>query len=402
MRAAHLLILPALAATGCENDQSINRIRTPPIAQITWPAPSSTLRQGEGPQPFNGTVYDEYDPAPSLDVRWIIDDDEEAAISAEADEDGFLVLDLDVDSMDVGEHLTELMVVDSDGEMDIFGMTWFLKGPISAPDVEILDPEDGAFFEPGEEITFRGEATDEGTEDLSSLVFVWTSSLVADPLEGAISADGQSVLFTDSLPEGSHTITLTATDLDGEVGEDSIQINIGEVVEPAQPGDLVFSEMMINPEIVQDEVGEWVELYNTASYAIDVAGYTFRDDDYDEYELEGPLLVAGNDFIVLCADTSPSRNGGVPCDGAFKRASADALALGNNSDEVILARPDGVIIDAVYYDREWFTKGVAIGLDPDEVDADTNDSPDSWCDQTTVMTSGGEPGTPGRRNDNCF
>ena len=51
----------------------------------------------------------------------------------------------------------------------------------------------------------------------------------------------------------------------------------------AKPGDLVFSELMINPEVVDDENGEWVELYNTAGYPIDVAGYSFHDLDYDAY-----------------------------------------------------------------------------------------------------------------------
>lgn len=396
-------IAAATTLVACQNDQKINRITSAPVAAITWPEPNSVLRQGEGPQAFNGTAFDAFDGPEDLTVTWILDG--ETTFDDALDADGFTVLDLDVEELALGEHTIELEVIDSDGDLDRVGITWELKGPISAPDVTITAPGDGDFFLSGSEITFEGNATDIGT-DLSDLVFAWSSSLDGD-LPGAFSnGKGGSVLFADGsssplLTDGNHTITLQVTDLDGEVGQDTIVVSVGEILEPAEPGDLVFSEMMINPQVVQDEVGEWVELYNTASYAIDVAGYTFRDNDYDEYALEGPLLVAGKDYIVLCADTNMARNGGVPCDGAFKRKSADALALGNGSDEVILARPDGVIIDEVYYTSDWFTAGVAIGLDPDRLDADVNNSASNWCNQTTVTTSGGEPGTPGRDNDPC-
>jgi len=389
--------------TACQNDQKINRIMSPPVAAITWPEPNAVLRQGEGPLAFNGTAFDGHDGPDTLDIQWILDT--EVIFDDSLDEDGFTVLELDASGLDLGEHLVELEVVDSDGDMDRVGITWILKGPLSAPDVTITAPGDGDFFLSGEEITFEGLATD-SSADLSTLDFAWHSSVDGDLLGAFSNGKGGSVLFADGgssplLSDGTHTITLEVTDADGELGLDTIAISVGDIQAPAEPGDLVFSEMMINPMVVHDEVGEWVELYNTASYAIDVSGYTFRDKDFDEHELEGPLLVAGKDYIVLCADTSASRNGGVPCDGAFKRKSADALALGNNTDEVILARPDGVIIDEVYYDREWYTPGVAIGLDPTRLDADVNNSASNWCNQTTVTTSGGEPGTPGRDNDPC-
>ncbi|MEZ4317726.1 MAG: lamin tail domain-containing protein [Myxococcota bacterium] len=174
-------------------------------------------------------------------------------------------------------------------------------------------------------------------------------------------------------------------------------------VQEAQPGDLVFSELMINPEVVDDENGEWVELYNTASYPIDVAGYSFHDLDYDSWDLTGPFLVPPGGYFVLCAETSMDLNGGVPCDGWFSRVSlGGGLALANVPDEVVLTRPDGVEIDRLEYGADWFTSGVAIGLDPSVLDSTGNDSLDVWCDQVTVISTGGEPGTPGEENDPCW
>ena len=390
-----LVVLAALAA--CQQDSGLNRIVVAPDVAITTPAPNALYRQGDGPQPFNGEVVDEYDGPEDLLVEWVLDETE--PVLGDLDEEGRVSLQLDVDAFELGEHRIELRATDSDGEVGRAAILWTLWGPLSAPDVTITAPDDGSLFSPGEEITFRGTATDASTPD-DQLTFAWTSDRQG-PLSGDISGNGESVLFTSDLEDGTHLITLSVTDLDGETGQDSIEVRIGDVIEPAEPGDLVFSEMMINPSIVADEVGEWVELYNTASYAIDIGGYTFHDKDYDMYILEGPLVVAGKDYIVLCADMSRSRNGGVPCDGPFKRETSDALALGNNTDEVILSRPDGVVIDEVYYNRDWYTIGVATGLDPNFLESDENDKSDKWCDQSTIISSGGEPGTPGRENDPC-
>lgn len=387
-------LLPLLIA--CQNDTSINRIHGPPEVAIVSPTPLEVLRKGEA-HVFLGTATDGFDTPATMTLTWILDRGEE--FPSDVDANGDLTLAIDVEPLALGEHLIELKAVDSDGDEALVGVPWVLDGAISAPQVTITAPEDGAFYVPGEEITFVGEATDNNTA-ADALSFAWTSDLDG-ALSGAISGDGQSVLFTSALTLGTHAIHLEVTDGDGEVGLDTVTVTIGEEVAPAEPGDLVFSELMINPEIVFDEAGEWVELYNTAGYAIDVAGYTFHDLDLDSEILEGPLLVAPGGYVVLCANVDAALNGGVPCDGAFKRKTSGALALGNSGDEVILSSPTGVVIDEVVYTADWFDAAVSIGLDPDQLDSANNDDESMWCNQTTVTIAGGEPSTPGRANDPC-
>ena len=143
--------------------------------------------------------------------------------------------------------------------------------------------------------------------------------------------------------------------------------------------------------------------YNTSSSPIEISGYSFHDLDYDSYTIVGSTVVAPFSYVVLCANLDPNVNGGVPCDVAFVRGSGGpgAMALGNDGDEVVLSRPDGVVIDEVVYDGTWFTPAVATGLDPLQLDADNNDDETMWCDQTTVQGAGREPGTPGTVNDPC-
>ena len=108
----------------------------------------------------------------------------------------------------------------------------WLKAPNQLPNVTITSPTDGLTFNEGDPITFQGKATDPEDGALTGSSLVWTSSI-----DGQIGI-GES-LITSSLPVGTHTITLTATDSDGYSALTSINITIGKAeptpqVEPSQ------------------------------------------------------------------------------------------------------------------------------------------------------------------------
>ncbi|MFN7147129.1 MAG: lamin tail domain-containing protein, partial [Myxococcota bacterium] len=385
-----LVLLPLLLAA-CGNDNSLKRNNTPPSVAITAPADGEVFRQGAGLLLLTGVVADTYDDPADLTVTLTVGTDAPAPVVPDAE--GLVSAELSVDALALGPLTLVLAATDSDGDYAEASVIVDVQGPIGAPTVTITAPADGAAYVWGDAVTFRGTATDLTTA-AGDLTFAWSSDLDG-PLPDAVSGDGASALFTEGLSVGTHVVTLTATDLDGEIGADTVTVVIEEEVVVPEPGDLVFSEMMVNPQIVEDEVGEWVELYNTSGSTLDITGYSFRDDDVDLQILEGPLLVAPHDFVVLCANMDPRQNGGVPCDGHFERISTGGgLALANGPDELVLARPDGVEIDWLHYDDTWYTLGVALGLDPDELDDTVNDDPAYWCDQTTLVAPMVEPGTP--------
>jgi hypothetical protein len=212
------------------------------------------------------------------------------------DADGGVTVELALDDQPLGALALTLTVVDTDGASATATVTVDIAGPLGSPTVVITTPEDGSVATVGDAVAFRGEATDQ-TTPADDLVFVWTSDLDG-ALAGAVSGDGASALFTETLSVGTHVVTLSATDTDGEVGTDTVTLVVEEEVVIAEPGDLVFSEMMVNPESVEDDFGEWVELYNTSGSAIDITGYSFRDDDVDLQVLEGPLLVAAHAPVI--------------------------------------------------------------------------------------------------------
>lgn len=86
--------------------------------------------------------------------------------------------------------------------------------------VTIISPSDGASYGVGEEIAFTGSAIDLLEGELPGDSLVWTSDK-----EGEI---GQGKEFKkDDLSEGTHEITLTATNSQGEKGTATITITIG-------------------------------------------------------------------------------------------------------------------------------------------------------------------------------
>ncbi|MCK6503488.1 lamin tail domain-containing protein [Myxococcota bacterium] len=398
---------PLLLLLACNNDQGITMIPEPPVVDITSPLGAEEFRQGQGAILVQAVVSDSRDAPGDLDLTWTVGENE---LEAQADDLGAVFLELDPDLLQPGPQTVSLSALDSDGELGWDSVDFLVWGPLGAPLVEITDPADGSAWLPATSITFQGQASDV-TTPADELVFAWESDLDG-PLAGAVTADGRSVLVTSTLSLGSHLVTLTVVDGDGEIGSDSITVHVAkeeektkkEEEEDAEPGDLVLSELMVNPQVVEDTEGEWFELYNTAGYDIQIQGYTLRDEDYDTWVIDVPMSIPAHSYYLVCADLNPNTNGGVEgCDAWFYRSELPppGMAFGNNGDEVILVRPDGVEIDRLVYDDAWVEDAAAVGVDPDHLDHVGNDDMGNWCPQRTVVTWGGEPGTPGFENDPC-
>lgn len=396
----------------CTSDSSLDRVKAAPTASISAPVDQEVFRQDAAPIVFTGQVGDEHTQPPELLAEWILDDGTPIPVTPDTDGNVQTVWDA---SLELGTHTLDLHVEDEDGDTNYASVDFIVEGPLGPPTVEITSPEDGLTWPVGNSITFVGVASDVTTpaDDLS---FAWASDLDG-ALEGAISGDGQSALITSTLTEGTHVITLAATDLDGEIGTDAITVTIGnDDPVPPEPGDLIFSEVMVNPNVVADEDGEWVELYNTSGSTLDLATYSFHDDGTDYWVFDASVLVAPHDYVVICANPNPKQNGGIACDAWFYRnpngdeptagmGHGSGIAIANNDDELTLTGPDGIDIDRFDYDdtdSDPIEAAMSFGVDPTKLDGVSNDDVGNWCVQTTILAGATEPGTPGVANDGCF
>lgn len=404
---------------GCQSDNSIKRVNQPPEVVIEAPGPDETFRQGLSLISLQGRVSDTYDHPEDLEVSWALDD--AASFTAIVDPEGGVALEVDPVELSLGSHIARLTAIDSDGDSAFAEVAFTVGGPLGAPVVEITAPADGSSYLLGETITFTGLASDT-TTPAEGLLFDWSSDLDG-PLTGAITGGGESALITGDLTEGLHQIMLSVTDADGEVGQDLVMVevkieNIDITPTPPEPGDLIFSEVMVNPSTAaaKDEDGEWVELYNTSGRVLDVQGYAFHDDGADSWTFDASLTVEPHGFLVLCANLDPTKNGGVACDGWFYRnpfgeqptdglGHGSGIAIANNDDELELTSPDGTDIDIFDYDdtdSDPIESDRSFGLDPGRMTGELNDNIDNWCVQVTILDGAVDAGTPGFDNDPCF
>ncbi len=114
----------------------------------------------------------------------------------------------------------------------------------------------------------------------------------------------------------------------------------------AQPGDIVITEIMQNPDAVYDSDGEWFEIYNNSDHDIDLNGWIIRDLDSDSHTISSSVVISPGQYLVLGRNADKSTNGGV--DVAYQYSNFN---LANGADEIQLLLPDGQTeIDRVQYD----------------------------------------------------
>ena len=170
-----------------------------------------------------------------------------------------------------------------------------------------------------------------------------------------------------------------------------------------QRGDLVITEFMKDPTAVPDNMGEWLELYNTTSRPINIEGWTLSDDGSNKHTLANGkqlIVVPPGGYLVLGNNADPTTNGGVIVHHKYS-----GFTLANGADSIVLTARKGKLVDRVDYDDGIFwpdLPGMSISLHPASTNAYLNDDAGQWCHSTTPLFTGAtDTGTPGAPNDPC-
>lgn len=165
-------------------------------------------------------------------------------------------------------------------------------------------------------------------------------------------------------------------------------------------GDLVISELMIDPDSTDDTGKEWIEIRNTRTEAANLRGYTIQTSS-GSYTFNADLTVPArasnvDGHIVLGQSTDQLVNGGVPVALAY----GNAMQLDDLAETVVLRFGD-VLVDRVEYDRDsgWsIPTNRALALDAGST---MNDFPELWCPSRNVNDASARA-TPGALNGRCY
>ena len=210
------------------------------------------------------------------------------------------------DTLSEGIHELTLTATDSD-DLDAADSITITIESNQAPEVTIDSPSDGASYSYVDDITLSGSATDEEDGPLTGASLVWTSSL-----DGELGTGEEVLLAGDTLSEGIHELTLTATDSDDLDAADSITITIESnqapevtIDSPTNGENYMFSEEITILGSAEDpEEGELNGTSLVWTSSLDGALGTG-----EELTLAGGTLSPGNHVLTLTATDSRDLKG---------------------------------------------------------------------------------------------
>ena len=170
-------------------------------------------------------------------------------------------------------------------------------------------------------------------------------------------------------------------------------------INDVNPGDVIITEIMIDPSVVTDGNGEWFELFNTRSETVDIRGWRIEDESRKPHVIPDtkPILIPPNGFLVLGKNEDSLTNGGVSVGHQYTE-----FLLNNPGDTLFVFDVNDQEIDRVDFGMLFtIPTGASLNLDPIHFDLDDNDNGANWCASTTSIGTGLDLGTPGAANETC-
>jgi hypothetical protein len=250
---------------------------------------------------------------------------------------------------------------------------------------------------------------DEGFEDIDG---DGHADCISTELCDGVDNDGDALVDEgfDADGDGHAECTTDCDDEDAAINPDALEVagdledndcdGMVDEVEWAE-GDLVITELMVNPVVTSDAKGEWIEVKNTTSRVLYLNGLMLTssvDGDTHAIEHDDMVVLAAGETMVWGNNSDSSTNGLVTVDYAYSDFS-----LSNEFDELTLHAGD-ILLDTVSWDDGSTMpdpEGASIQLDPFFLTASENDNPDYWCDAVDAWGTGTDLGSPGEANPLC-
>lgn len=365
-------LLPVLQATGAAaaaaNEGSYVAAVGPIVAISattgTNPAHNFTINDGSGPV----VVRVDDDLVPGLDA-WLVGDELEAAgAGGTFAGDGQIIAGLGADLVNNGQ------------------------GPDVTPPTLTAAALNGSV----EVLLQFSESVGQSTAEVAGNYEVYRTAAPGNAVavvSAVRQADTSRVLLTvaASLSGTPHTVRVNnVQDLAGNPIATNTTAPISEVEPMAE---IVITEVMQNPLILPDADGEWFEIHNAGTSAVDINGWEIMDLGLDSHIIDngGPLVINPGDYRVIGANAAAMAGEGVTL--FYQYAN---IALGNTEDELILVDALARVVDVVVWD------GGPVWPDPTGASMawlGTGDNGDgsTWT-TSTVVFGNGDKGTPGAAN----
>lgn len=209
------------------------------------------------------------------------------------------------------------------------------------------------------------------------------------------------ILVDASIDEGMASFQIVLDE--SEVTVEVVEVTDGAVNPPEGPvgyGDLLISEIMYNPAALSDTDGEWFEIYNNSTQALNLQNLVLERDDINRHVITESIELSPGAYCVLARTLQAT-------DASNTYVYGSAITLSNTGailsiyNEGTESDP-GALIFSVNYGESAFPdgSGASISLSPDRLNTTEAILGSSWCVSTSVFNTG-DAGTPGVINDLC-
>jgi hypothetical protein len=160
-------------------------------------------------------------------------------------------------------------------------------------------------------------------------------------------------------------------------------------------GEILITEIMVNPEAVSDANGEWFEILNVSDHDLILNGLNLDDAGTNHHVMTSavPLVLPSKGYWVLAKNSDVLTNGGVTVNYVYQN-----FTLSNTSDQVIITTGEKVLVDQVSYTSGWpVSSGASMELHPAHKSFSENDLVGNWLQAKTTFGAG-DRGSPGLDN----
>lgn len=224
--------------------------------------------------------------------------------------------------------------------------------------------------------------------DGDPLTYSW--ALTFKPATSTASVAAPNLAVTEFVPDmaGTYTARVTVSD-----GIDDTSATATFIVTHAWPavGAVVITEVMADPRAVNDNVGEWFEVYNATSAPWDLRGCVLKDGGMpgadNRTPLTSTLVVAPATYATLARTSTP---GFTPT-----YVYGHSFELSNREDEIMIVCGSETVASVAYTSSP--PNGASWSLLRAHLNEVDNDDPANWCESTTSYN--GDKGTPGAPNE---
>ncbi len=180
-----------------------------------------------------------------------------------------------------------------------------------------------------------------------------------------------------------------------DTGDESPPLTVWELL----TGDLIITEVMVDPQDCLITSCDWIEVLNTLDTEVDLQDLMLYDDHGNKSSIDKELRVGPGEYVLLAMG---DQDAWAYSDITPHAWLADGMTLSNQDTKISLGPTTTANeLDQVTYKASDAVPGISRQLDHHSLSREQNDQDLNWCPATQSIPGSEDLGTPAGENRDC-